>query len=134
MIFVANIPIGTKLIYMLMLTPVFITNKGHKILTFKNMCLIMFISTVLYLIEPLYRIQTIIAMSVLGLIATLSYYIPAQYLIMICTISLASLYACILTVYIATATDVYMLSFFGGFISILWLFFANLRPPFEAIR
>lgn len=131
LITLANVPLTTKGMYMAMMTPVFLRST---VLSIKSMMVVSAISFILFCLQATELIHTIIGIAIVGALATLTFYIPPQYLIMFATIGLSALYACILTIFIATTTDLYMRSFFGGFITIVWLVLVNLRPPFPAIN
>lgn len=126
----ASVPLHTKGLYMAMLVPLFLT----RMFSYGVIVLTATISLALFVVEPSHMIHSIIFFCVIGVFMTISQYVPPQYILIAATIMLSALYACVLTIYIATTTDPFMLSYFGGFLSLLWVFFTNMRPPFHAIN
>ena len=129
-----NIPTHTKFIYVLMTLPIFLTNRIHKIFTLSSVIGLVCLSSLFLVIQPEYSIPMILGITIVGVLATIAHYIPPQFILMLASIGLGGLYIGILTIYIATTTDSYMLSYFSTFVSMLWLLFVNLRPPFHAIN
>lgn len=129
-----NIPTHTKFIYVLMIFPIFLTNSIHKIFTASSVFGFMCLSSLFLVIQPEYSIPVIIGLTILGVMSTIAHYIPPQFILMMASILLVALYIAILTVFIATTSDSYMLSYFITFVSMLCLLIVKLRPPFHAIN
>lgn len=130
----AAIPLHTKLVYMTMLTGLFVYTTTRNVLGLLSMSVIFAVSSIFLMMEPEYLIKTILAFGGFVMVCTTCYYVPPQYVLLIGTIGLSSVYATMLTIYIATTTDSYMTSYFIGFLSVMWLVFIHARPPFHAIN
>jgi hypothetical protein len=76
-------------------------------------------------------ITLVLVIGVLMGIATIGYYIPPQFVIILSAIVLLGVYATLLMVFVATHTDPYMTAYFIGFITLFWYTCVRLRQPFN---
>lgn len=130
----ATIPLHTKLLYMTMLTGLFVYTTTRNVLGQWAIFTIFMFSYMFLMMDEEYLVKTIIGLGAFVMVCTTCYYVPPQYVLLIGTIGLSSMYATILTVYVATTTDSYMTSYFVGLLSVMWLAFIHARPPFHAIN
>lgn len=127
----SHIPSHTKILYISM-TLALLTFMGvRKLASYPVMFLIFGMTFLVNFVYVADLIKLVIILGCLTGTATIVYYIPPQHVFMIALIGILTLYGTLLTLFIATRTDVYMSAYFVGFIGLGWYTCVRLRPPFN---
>ena len=131
LLFLSQISIHTKLVYLLMTIVLSGFMSIRKIFPYTLIFLLFGVSLFMNVAYARDVVKLSIVLGVLSMFATISYYIPPQYVLMLFIITISSLYATLLLIFIATHTDPYMSAFFVGFIGLAWYTCVRLRQPFN---
>jgi E3 ubiquitin-protein ligase DOA10 len=131
LLFFSNISTHTKLVYLFMSVVLMVFMSVRKMLSYWLMFLVFGVSVLMNAVYPSDLVKLSMFLGTLSTLATISYYIPPQYVFMLFVIILSSLYATLLLIFIATHTDPYMSAFFTGFTGLCWYTCVRLRQPFN---
>lgn len=131
LLFVSQIPAHTKLVYFTMTLALLTFMSVRRMFSYVVVFSVFGVSLLVALAYTADIVKLITLIGCLMGVATTGYYIPPQFVFLLAVIIVLTLYATLLTVFVATHTDPFMTGFFIGFMALFWYTCVRLRPPFN---